>query len=234
MASILVIDSAETFARYVELVVGRYGCRTIGVKSAEAALELLSGEPMDLIISQEKLPDMEWPEFCSRVREESSRSEVPVIMLSADPDKPGPSECGGVVVAQVRTRPISMGDLIGVLQEHLPLKNKRRTLRASVAMRALIRVGGELVSCQVLNLSEGGVFVLRNEPGEIGDDVELLLPLPGVEMPVKVIGKVAYVISKSTGKKPRGMGVQFEDLPAEITELLHAYLEEQISGILGR
>lgn len=234
MSSILVIDSAETFARYVELVVGRYGCSTTGVKSAEDALEMLSGGPIDLVITQEKLPDMEWPEFCRRAREESNRSEVPVIMLSADPDKPSPSECDGIVVAAVRTRPISMSALIEVLSEYLPMQNKRRTLRASVTMRALIRVGSELVSCQVLNLSEGGVFVLRNKPGEVGDDVELLLPLPGIEMPVKVTGKVAYVISKSTGKKPRGMGVQFEDIPAEITELLHAYLEEQISTILGR
>ena len=132
MSSILVIDSAETFARYIELVVGRYGCRTTGVKSAEAALDMLSGEPIDLVISQEKLPDMEWPEFCRRVREESTSKgshnpEVPVIMLSADPDKTGPSECNGVVVAEVRTKPISMGDLIEVLSRYLPLQNKRRT-----------------------------------------------------------------------------------------------------------
>jgi uncharacterized protein (TIGR02266 family) len=155
-------------------------------------------------------------------------------MLSADPDKPGPSECDGIIVAAVRTRPISMGALIEVLSEYLPMQNKRRTLRASVTMRALIRVGSELVSCQVLNLSEGGVFVLRNKPGEVGEKVELVLPLPGEEKPVKVAGKVAYVISKSTGKKPRGMGVQFEELPTKIVKLLNRYLEEQVSTILGR
>jgi CheY-like chemotaxis protein/Tfp pilus assembly protein PilZ len=239
MSTILVIDSAETFARYVELVVGRYGCRTTGVKSAAAALELLSGEPVDLVVSQENLPDMEWPEFCRRVKEESTSKSshgpgVPVIMLSADPEKPGPSECDGVIVAEVRTKPISMGDLIEVLSRYLPLQNKRRTLRASVAMRALMRAGDELVSCQVLNLSEGGVFVLRNEPGEVGESVELVLPLPGVEKPVKVTGKVAYVISRSTGKKPRGIGVQFEGLSAETVQLLNVYLEDHISTILGR
>lgn len=233
MSRILVIDSAETFARYVELVVGRYGCQTTGVKSAQAALEMLPDEPVDLIISQEKLPDMEWSEFCDRVRG-ASGSKIPVVLLSADPDKPGPSECDGVVVAEVRTKPISMGDLIEVLTRYLPLQNKRRTLRASVAMRALIRVDSDLVSCQVLNLSEGGVFVLRNEPGEVGEEVELVLPLPGVEKPVKVTGKVAYVISRSTAKKPRGIGVEFRDLPAETTALLSNYLEEQVSTILGR
>lgn len=233
MSTILVIDSAETFARYVELVVGRYGCQTTGVKSAQAALEMLPGGSTDLIISQEKLPDMEWPEFCQRVAEMSD-SRIPVVLLSADPEKPGPRECDGVVVAEVRTKPISMGDLIEVLTRYLPLQNKRRTLRASVAMRALIRVDSDLVSCQVLNLSEGGVFVLRNEPGEVGEDVELVLPLPGVEKPVKVTGKVAYVISRSTTKKPRGIGVEFHDLSAETTALLNSYLEEQISAILGR
>jgi CheY-like chemotaxis protein/Tfp pilus assembly protein PilZ len=234
MSTILVIDSAETFARYVELVVGRYGCRTTGVKSAAAALERLAGEPMDLVISQENLPDMEWAVFCRRTKEGSASAEVPVVVLSADPERQVPGECDGVIVAEVRTKPISMGDLIEVLSRYLPLNNKRRTLRASVALKALMRVGEELVPCQVLNLSEGGVFVLRNEPGEAGEPVELVLPLPGVDTPVKVIGKVAYVISKSTGKKPRGMGVQFEGLTPDKVELLSAYLEEQVSTILGR
>ncbi len=234
MSSILVIDSAETFTRYVELVAGRYGCHTTGVNSAEAALKALSDDKVDIVIAQENLPDMEWPEFCRRVQERSSRRKVPVVMLCADPGRPRPSECASVVVAEVRIRPISMSDLIGVLQKHLPLQNKRRTLRVPVAMKALIRIEGELVSCQVLNLSEGGVFVFRNEPGKVGDDVELVLPLPGVEIPVKVTGKVAYVIRKSTGKKPPGVGVQFEELPTETTELLRGYLEEQVSSILGR
>ncbi|MDF1536065.1 MAG: response regulator [bacterium] len=234
MSTILIIDSAETFARYVELVVGRYGCRTIGVKSAQEALKVLSDGAVDLVIAQENLPDMEWPEFCRRIREGSDPSRVPVIMLSAEPARTGSSECGGVVVAEVRTKPISIGDLIDVLSEYLPLQNKRRTLRAAVALRALIRIGSELIPCQVLNLSEGGVFVLRNQPGEVGDDVTLILPLPGLEKPVKVAGKVAYVIRKSTEKKPRGMGVQFETVPDETTELLQAYLEDQVATILGR
>jgi Tfp pilus assembly protein PilZ len=55
-----------------------------------------------------------------------------------------------------------------------------------------------------------------------------------VEKPVKVTGKVAYVISRSTGKKPRGIGVQFEGLSAETVQLLNVYLEDHISTILGR
>ncbi len=234
MRRILVIDSANIFIQYVELVVSRYGYGTKGVSSAGEALEVLAQERMDLVIAQESLPDMAWSDFCRRAGTDSDCAGVPVVVLSSDPASFDLQGCEGINVAGVRTRPISMKDLIAVIQQYLPYKNKRRGIRAPVAMKAMIRKGYELVPCQVLNLSEGGVFIMKKTPLPMGTDVHLLLSLQEEETPLEVAGKVVYVVEKARGKHPPGMGVQFNELKPETREKLFQHLDDHVSSILGR
>lgn len=234
MSRILVIDSANVFIQYVELVVGRYGYGTRGVGSAREALEALGSEKVDLVIAQEDLPDMEWSDFCEKVESESDRAGVPIVVLSSDPASFDDRGCQGITIAGVRTRPISMRDLITVIQEHLPYRNKRRGIRAPLAMKAMIREGDEFVPCHVLNLSEGGVFVMRKDPYPTGMSVHLRLTLKDLEVPLEVSGKVVYIVEKARGKKPRGMGIQFDELQTGVREKLHRYLEDHVSALLGR
>jgi len=234
VSRILVIDSANVIIQYVELVVSRYGYKTKGVGSAGEALEALAQERVDLVIAQEKLPDMTWPDFSRKVGTDSDRAGVPVVVLSADPANFDDKGCQGITVAGVRTRPISMRELITVIQEHLPYKNKRRGIRVPLPMKAMLRDGEGFLPCQVLNLSEGGVFIMKKEPFPMGREVHLLLSFQDMEAPFEISGKVVYVEEKVKGKHPRGMGIQFGDLEVEIREKLNRYLEIHISTILGR
>lgn len=234
MRRILVIDSANIFIQYVELVVSRYGYGTKGVSSAGEALEVLAQERVDLVIAQESLPDMTWSDFCRRAGTDSDCAGVPVVVLSSDPASFDLQGCEGITVAGVRTRPISMRDLIAVIQKYLPYKNKRRQIRAPLAMKAMIRKGDEFVPCQVLNLSEGGVFIMKKAPLPMGTDVHLLLSLQEVETPLELTGKVVYVVEKARGKHPPGMGIQFNELKPGTREKLHQHLDEHVSSILGR
>lgn len=234
MSRILVIDSAKIFIQYVELVVSRYGYGTKGVGSAREALEALAQERVDLVIAQEDLPDMEWSDFCRRVGTDSDHAGIPVVVLSSDPALFDDRGCHGIIVAGVRTRPISMRDLITVVQEHLPYKNKRRGIRASLAMKAMIREGQGFVPCQVLNLSEGGVFIMRKDPLPMGKEVDLVLTFQDMETPLEVSGKVVSAVEKAQSKHPRGMGIQFNKLEIGTRERLRRYLEDYVSSILGR
>jgi uncharacterized protein (TIGR02266 family) len=234
VSRILVIDSANIFIQYVELVVNRYGYETRSAGSGGEALEALVQERIDLIVAQENLPDMSWSDFCRRMGSDLDGADVPVVVLSSDPALFDAQGCQGMTVAGVRTRPISMRDLITVIQEHLPYQNKRRGIRAPFAMKAMICEKDEFVPCQVLNLSEGGVFVMRKNPLPMGKEVDLLLPFQEMESPLEVSGKVAYVVEKAHGKHPRGMGIQFTRLESGAREKLHQYLEDHVSSILGK
>ena len=234
MSRILVVDPAKVFIQYVDLVVDRFGYETRGVRSAGEALKALAEETFDLVIAQESLPDMSWSDFCRRQETGSCRPDVPVVVLSSDPESFDNQGCEGIIAAGVRTRPIAMGDLISVIQEHLPFRNKRRMIRVPFPVKALIREGGKYVQCRVLNLSEGGVFVMRKDILSLGSKVHLRLGFPDVDSPLEISGSVVYVVEKARGGEPRGMGIQFEDMESGVRERLRKYLNDHISLILGR
>lgn len=233
MKRILVIDSANVFIQYVELVVARYGYSTIGVSSAREALGVLEKEEVDLVISQEDLPDTAWQEFCRELRAGSKRPAAPVVVLSTESSFKAEG-CPEVSVARVRTKPISMRDLITVIQEHLPYRNKRRQVRAPLTLRSHIYDGDAFVPCQILNLSEGGAFVMRKDPFPIGTETHLILPFQDVKEPVVVSGKVVYSVETARGRHPRGMGIQFKELDLTIRARLQRYLAEHVSALVGR
>jgi uncharacterized protein (TIGR02266 family) len=98
----------------------------------------------------------------------------------------------------------------------------------------LIREGDAFVPCHVLNLSEGGVFVMRKDPLPLGTDVHLRLTFQEMETPLEVSGKVVSVADKTRTRHPRGMGIEFGELDTGTREKLHRYVKDYLSTILGR
>jgi DNA-binding response OmpR family regulator len=231
---ILVIDPANLFVQYVELVLDRYGYSIRGAASGMEAVTLLKEEPFDLVIAQETLTDMDWQDFGRSISMDDINAGTPCVVLSSDPKDPEVPPGSGITVARVRTKPVSMRDLLDVIWQHLPYRNRRRGIRASLPMKALIRDEDQLVPCQILNLSEGGVFVMRKKPRPIDTPIELLIPFKDSNAPLKVQGKVVYVVETARGKHPRGMGIQFNELKSEIRESVRVYLEDHVLTMLGK
>ena len=234
MKQILVIDPANIFIQYVELVVARYGYSTTGVSSAREALDNLEKEEVNLVIAQEDLPDMTWPEFCQELKAGPGHPVCPVVVLSAGRGSVDAADCPELSVARVSTRPISMRDLITVIQKHLPYRNKRRQIRAPLALKSHIYDGDAFVPCQILNLSEGGAFVMRKDPFPVGTRTHLILPFQDVEEPMVVSGRVVYSVQTARGRHPRGMGIQFNELDLAVRERLQRYMEEHLAALVGR
>jgi len=231
---ILVVDPASVFLRCVELAAGRYGYDVQGAGTARAALEARSGEPFNLVIAQENLPDMEWSDFCRKVGTDSASPGVPVVVLSPVPGSSDGQGRQGGTVAPVRARLISMKELVSVIQEHLPYKNERRQIRAPLAMKAMIREENRFVPCQGLNLSAGGALIMRKDPLPRDSEIHLLLTLEKMGSPLQISGKVVYAAEKARGRHPRGMGIQFNNVETATGGKLHQFLEDYVASSMGR
>ena len=81
--SVLVIEDTPEMAELVRLYLGKEGCRSTVVPSAEEGLRRLEGESFDLIVLDVQLPGMDGFEFLGRLRPSSS---VPVLVLTARGD----------------------------------------------------------------------------------------------------------------------------------------------------
>ena len=65
------------------------------------------------------------------------------------------------------------------------------------------------------NVNEGGMFIATETPSPLGTEVALEFRLPGLERPVNVPGRVAW-ISDGKGEAPVGMGIEFRELVPEV------------------
>ncbi|WP_409345725.1 response regulator transcription factor [Paenibacillus sp. MBLB4367] len=77
---IAVVDDDDRIREIVEAYLRKEGYRTVGVVSAEDAMELWQQEPPDMWILDIMLPGINGYELCRQIRKEA---EVPIIMISA-------------------------------------------------------------------------------------------------------------------------------------------------------
>jgi uncharacterized protein (TIGR02266 family) len=75
------------------------------------------------------------------------------------------------------------------------------------------------------NLSEGGLFIATHLLQPIGTPVTVVLKLPNAPQPITINGTVRWVrqYSETSDTEP-GVGVRFEQLPAEHTEFIRVFL----------
>ena len=102
---------------------------------------------------------------------------------------------------------------------------RRRSDRAGLIVRVDYSTVDELFSEFTRDVNEGGIFIETEKPRPIGTEVSLHFNLPGGEESVKTTGTVVRVC-KDTDDEVPGMGIEFEELPAEargrINQLIRA------------
>ena len=111
------------------------------------ALRKLKKHPVSLIISDWMMPEMDGPEFCRRVRENSEYSHLPFVMLTAKTDDAAKTEsmnCGADVYIE---KPFSMKYLEASVRQLLEM---RRLLRSKFSHTPLEPIA-EIAQTQVDN-----------------------------------------------------------------------------------
>ena len=92
MASkVLLVEDDSSFREVLALALELEGYSVRQVGGGSEALEFLSGEQPDLIISDLEMNDMDGRALCKRTRRVSALSNIPFVILSAfvDPNIPG-------------------------------------------------------------------------------------------------------------------------------------------------
>jgi two-component system chemotaxis response regulator CheY len=87
---VMVVDDSPTMRRIVTknlIQAGFNESNIIEAPDGEEALNLLSGEEVDLIISDWHMPKMNGLEFLKRVRASETRKDIPVLMVTAEMHK---------------------------------------------------------------------------------------------------------------------------------------------------
>jgi two-component system alkaline phosphatase synthesis response regulator PhoP len=80
---ILVVDDDRVMLNVVRFNFERAGFNVNVARDGSQAWNLLQTEDFDLVITDYKMPEMNGEELCRRMRQDASRRDIPVILLSA-------------------------------------------------------------------------------------------------------------------------------------------------------
>jgi DNA-binding NtrC family response regulator len=136
MATILIVEDEAKMRRLLELNLGEDGFDTRSAADAEAGLNLLQNEPVDLVLTDLKLPGMGGLEFLHAVKR--ANAALPVIVMTAFGSVETAVEAMKAGASDYVLKPFSLAEMRMVVHKELDvrrLRDENRSLREQLGKR---------------------------------------------------------------------------------------------------
>jgi CheY-like chemotaxis protein len=176
-ATVLLVDDEEALLFIFERWFSRAGCRTLTAPNGAEALEILAGSPVDLIVSDIRMPVLDGVSLARTVK--ASRGYVPKIMFLSSTTDLRLREALDLGVEASLSKPVERQDLLDAAQRCLasraslwsrpPAAAPSFTLRARFEGLAAARQAG------LIAFGHGGFCVRSPAPGQQSGAIGLAL-----------------------------------------------------------
>jgi len=115
--TVLLVEDAEDLGPLLRETLEEWNHRAVLAPTAAEAMQVLSREPVALMLLDHQLPDMSAPELLRALRSKH-QSIPPVVLMTAlaQPASDGPLP----EVVEALQKPFDLSDLGAVLKRHLP------------------------------------------------------------------------------------------------------------------
>ena len=123
---ILVVDDDKTDRTLLSIILKKAGYRVIEAEDGQDAIKKSLDTPVDLVLLDIMMPNMDGYEACKRMKEDSRTRDIPIIFLSAKTetrDKIMGLESGG---ADYVTKPFDKGEVLARVRSQLRIRNLTR------------------------------------------------------------------------------------------------------------
>lgn len=218
----LVLELEKSFLKlsHVEVLTALNGAQ---------ALEMIRKDPPDLIFLDMNMPVMDGCECCQELKADPFLSSIPVIMVTTagregDRERATQAGCDDFI-----TKPIDRREFLEKARRYTDAVD-RREVRVPCQFPALFAFGGSAVGGNVMDISDGGVFVASHEPVREEQPIKLALYLPESKMVLRELSaRIAWVNEDGNRVNPGlppGFGVEFLDVEEELRETLKIVVEE--------
>src|ERR1700687_3670574 len=136
MPVILIVEDEAKMRRLLELNLGDDGFTTFSAEDAEVGLKLLRENPIDLILTDLKLPGMNGLEFLQCIKRQNSA--LPVVVMTAFGTVETAVEARKAGASDYVLKPFSLTEMRMVIRKELDVRNLReenRSLREALGKR---------------------------------------------------------------------------------------------------
>jgi DNA-binding NtrC family response regulator len=136
MAIILIVEDEAKMRRLLELNLGEDGFSTLSAEDAESGLKLLRENPVDLVLTDLKLPGMNGLEFLQAIKRQNAA--LPVVVMTAFGSVETAVEAMKAGASDYVLKPFSLGEMRMVIRKELDvhkLREENRSLREALGKR---------------------------------------------------------------------------------------------------
>lgn len=117
---VLVVDDSKVMRGIIRKMLGQDGAEVLEAANGRQALELLSNEAVDCIISDWNMPGMKGIDLLRCVRGGAAHADTPFIMVTAEALASNIAEADAAKVSAYLIKPFTAEDLWRVIREILP------------------------------------------------------------------------------------------------------------------
>lgn len=136
MPAILIVEDEAKMRRLLELNLGEDGFTTFSAEDAETGLKLLRENPIDLVLTDLKLPGMNGLEFLQTIKRQNAA--LPVVVMTAFGSVETAVEAMKAGASDYVLKPFSLAEMRLVIRKELDVRNLReenRSLREALGKR---------------------------------------------------------------------------------------------------
>jgi len=133
MPTILIIEDESKMRRLLELNLGDDGFKTVSAGDAETGVKLLASEPVDLVLTDLKLPGMSGLEFLQAAKQQNPA--LPVVVMTAFGSVETAVEAMKAGASDYVLKPFSLAEIRIVVHKELDvsrLREENRSLREAL------------------------------------------------------------------------------------------------------
>jgi CheY-like chemotaxis protein len=227
-SKVLVADDDEISAAYLGIFLKKMGFIPVHAANGLDVLKQLNLERPDAVLLDIGMEPINGIVVLKHIKRDEQLSLIPVIMVSGDHSHETIEKCRKNGSAGYLKKPLTIADLHKALEGCLFARRKH--CRVSINKEVIVIYNEKTYSLITESLSEGGVYVKKNDPFPLGAEVEVTLPfLDGGS--VRLQGTVVYAknpLDKDADGLP-GMGIQFGSQSDDAAKVLKEYIETNIA-----
>ena len=119
-ATILVAEDDHVMRTLLQHHLQQAGYLVLGAINGAEAIERGQSQTVDLVITDLYMPFYNGIEVCQRLRHEANTRSIPIIMISAPPERLSKSEVATSDIFAWITKPFNPVDLVAAVQQALP------------------------------------------------------------------------------------------------------------------
>lgn len=136
MPAILIVEDEAKMRRLLELNLGEDGFTTLSAEDAETGLKLLRENPIDLVLTDLKLPGMNGLEFLQTIKRQNAA--LPVVVMTAFGSVETAVDAMKAGASDYVLKPFSLSEMRIVIHKELDVRNLReenRSLREALGKK---------------------------------------------------------------------------------------------------